>query len=310
MAKQAVAKKIAEGVENATPLPGDMIKTVTGELIDNLRKRAVSAIASRLEQTTERLTEYANSGGEGGLLRALKGDRDGEESSAKGDADSLEDSTGDRTKVTNIVESIDVGVPIDVAWREWTRYEKFPSFMKKVEKVERTSEDKLSWTAKVMWSRRTWESKIVELVPEERIVWRSSGAKGYVDGAVSFHELAPNLTRILVVLEYNPHGFFERVGNIWRAQGRRARLELKHFQRYVMTTTALHPDRREDEDAEEREQSEDQSPDRDEGADRDDADEQAEEEDEDEPAAEADEDETDEEEEAPPPPRRRRRKRA
>ena len=59
--------------------------------------------------------------------------------------------------------------------------------------------------------------------PHERIVWRSKGAKGYVDGAVTFHELTPDLTRILVVLEYHPQGFFEKTGNLWRAQGRRAR---------------------------------------------------------------------------------------
>jgi hypothetical protein len=54
--------------------------------------------------------------------------------------------------------------------------------------------------------------------------------------------LAPNLTRIIVVLEYHPKGLFERTGNLWRAQGRRARLELKHFRRHVMTQTVLHPD--------------------------------------------------------------------
>src|SRR5690606_39141383 len=35
---------------------------------------------------------------------------------------------------------------------------------------------------------------------------------------------------------------FEHVGNLWRAQGRRARLELKHFRRHVMTQTLLHPE--------------------------------------------------------------------
>ena len=79
-------------------------------------------------------------------------------------------------------------------------------------------------------------------MPDDKIVWRSKGAKGHVDGAVTFHELAPNLTRILVVLEYHPQGLFEHTGNIWRAQGRRARLELKHFRRHVMTEAMLHPD--------------------------------------------------------------------
>jgi hypothetical protein len=45
-----------------------------------------------------------------------------------------------------------------------------------------------------------------------------------------------------VVIEYHPQGLFEKTGNIWRAQGRRIRLELKNFQREVMTQTLLHPD--------------------------------------------------------------------
>ena len=53
---------------------------------------------------------------------------------------------------------------------------------------------------------------------------------------VSFHELAPTLTRIVLVVEYYPSGFFEKTGNLWRAQGRRMRLDFKHFQRYVTLT--------------------------------------------------------------------------
>ncbi|GAB2843516.1 SRPBCC family protein [Lentzea nigeriaca] len=149
---------------------------------------------------------------------------------------------GNKLKLTNIVEQIDVGVPIQVAYDQWTMFTDFPSFMKKVENVEQESDEKLVWTAKVWWSRRTWTSTIIEQVPDERIVWRSEGDKGYVDGAVTFHELTPDLTRILLILEYHPHGLFERTGNLWRAQGRRARLELKNFQRHVMTNTILHAD--------------------------------------------------------------------
>ncbi|GAA4983533.1 hypothetical protein GCM10025734_05750 [Kitasatospora paranensis] len=43
----------------------------------------------------------------------------------------------------------------------------------------------------------------------------------------------PTLTRIVLVVEYYPAGFFEKTGNIWRAQGRRLRLDFKNFQRYV-----------------------------------------------------------------------------
>jgi uncharacterized membrane protein len=145
-------------------------------------------------------------------------------------------------KLTNIIETIDVGAPIRLVYDQWTQYEDFPNFMKKVEHVERPEEDKSNWKAQVFWSHRTWEATTLEQVPDDHIVWRSKGAKGYVDGAVSFSELAPNLTRICLVMEYHPQGLFERTGNLWRAQGRRARLEFKHFRRHVMAHAILKPD--------------------------------------------------------------------
>jgi hypothetical protein len=135
-------------------------------------------------------------------------------------------------------------VPISVAYNQWTSFNEVSSVMKKVKNVDEETDEEttISWKAQVFWSHRTWEAKILEQVPDEKIVWKSKGEKGHVDGAVTFHELGPNLTRILVVLEYYPQGFMERTGNIWRAQGRRARLELKHFRRHVMTRTILNPD--------------------------------------------------------------------
>lgn len=147
-----------------------------------------------------------------------------------------------KLKVTNIIEQIDIGAPVSVVYDQWTQFQDFSNFMKKVEDVDQKDDQKLTFKAQVLWSHRTWEATIVDQVPDERIVWKSKGDKGHVDGAVTFHELAPDLTRVLVVLEYYPRGLFERTGNLWRAQGRRVRLELKHFRRQVMTETLLHPD--------------------------------------------------------------------
>ncbi|MEO3826597.1 SRPBCC family protein [Actinomadura sp. B10D3] len=149
---------------------------------------------------------------------------------------------GKKVKVTNIIEHTDIGAPRRLVYDQWTQFQDYPSFMKKVISVDQADDTKLNWKAKIFWSSRTWESTVVEQVPDDHIVWRSKGPKGHVDGTVSFHELAPNLTRVLVVLEYHPQGFFERTGNLWRAQGRRARLELKHFRRYVMTNSITRAD--------------------------------------------------------------------
>ena len=147
-----------------------------------------------------------------------------------------------KLKVTNIVESVDVPVDRSTAYQLWTQFEDFPTFMKKVENVKQKSDAELEWRAQIFWSHRSWTAEIQEQVPDEKIVWRSKGEKGHVNGAVTFHELAPNLTRVLVTLEYHPQGLFEHTGNIWRAQGRRARLELKHYRRHVASHTLLEPE--------------------------------------------------------------------
>ncbi|MEU8215902.1 SRPBCC family protein [Micromonospora taraxaci] len=250
--------------------PGGLGDKVRDQLVGEVRnlagaigERAMSVVTERITGATGRLSDYARQGGGPGLIAAATGaqklaqgdspvkamvhagvaggkekvmsalGRMGGKGGGKG---------GKKQKVTNIVETIEVGVPVRAAYNQWTQFGDFPSFMKKVENVDADSDEKLTWKAQVFWSHRTWESTIVKQVPDKLIHWRSKGEKGSVDGTVSFHEITPDLTRILVVLEYHPQGLFEHTGNLWRAQGRRVRLELKHFVRHVMTDVALDPD--------------------------------------------------------------------
>jgi uncharacterized membrane protein len=249
-------------------LAGELQKFLTA-----VAMRGATSLLGKVEGAAGRLTDYSEKGGSG-LLSALTGNPGGGLLSALtgggGDGgSSLKDrlapgfnalkaftktklqqklgkvrsgGKGKKFKVINIVETLDVGVPLRLAYNQWTQFEDFPSFMKKVENVEQAADEKLNWKAQVFWSHRTWESTILEQIPDKRIVWRSKGPKGSVDGAVTFHELAPELTRIALVLEYHPQGFFEKTGNLWRAQGRRARLEFKHFRRHIMTQAILRPD--------------------------------------------------------------------
>jgi uncharacterized membrane protein len=214
-----------------------------------------------VEGATGRLSDYVEGGAGPGLMAAATGAKGLAEGKGpvrslfgagfKGATEKIKGLFGrgggkgggsQKLKVTNIVESIDVGVPVKMAYNQWTQFTEFPSFMKKVENVDQQEDEKLNWKAQVFWSHREWEADIREQIPDERIVWRSKGAKGHVDGAVTFHELSPNMTRILLVLEYYPQGLFEHTGNMWRAQGRRARLELKHFRRHLMSRAILHPE--------------------------------------------------------------------
>ncbi|MEV7073901.1 SRPBCC family protein [Streptomyces sp. NPDC093990] len=136
-------------------------------------------------------------------------------------------------KPTVIIEYIDVGVDLRTAYDQWTQYQSFSTFAKGVKSANRADDTHTDWQAKIFWSSRSWKATTTEQVPDERIQWTSEGAKGTTKGVVTFHKLADNLTRVLLVIEYYPTGLFEKTGNIWRAQGRRARLDLKHFARFI-----------------------------------------------------------------------------
>jgi uncharacterized membrane protein len=247
--------------------PMARLKSEAGGLLDALAERATSVVRERVQDATSRLTDYAQGDGSPGLIAAITGAKSMAEGKGPvrsmlgagfagarqkvkgifggggGDGGGGGKSQGrQKLKLTNIVETIDVGAPIRLVYDQWTQFGDFPTFMKKVESVDQPEDQKMNWKAQVFWSHRTWEATILDQHPEDKIVWRSKGPKGHVDGAVTFHELASNLTRILVVLEYHPQGMFERTGNLWRAQGRRVRLELKHFRRHVMAHDLLKPD--------------------------------------------------------------------
>ena len=140
---------------------------------------------------------------------------------------------GAGNKPTVIIESVDVGVDRRTAYDQWTQYQDFSTFAKGVKSANRADDTQSDWQLKIFWSNRSWKAKTTEQVPDEKISWTSEGAKGTTKGVVSFHRLDDNLTRVLLVIEYYPKGLFEKTGNIWRAQGRRARLDLKNYVRFI-----------------------------------------------------------------------------
>jgi uncharacterized membrane protein len=138
-------------------------------------------------------------------------------------------------KFTNIIEDINIGMPLREVYDQWTKFTEFPKWSKGAQRVEQKDErPQTNWNAKILFSTRTWNATVIEMVPDDHISWKSEGANGTVHGVVSFHPLGEKLTKVLVTLQYYPQGFVEKTANLWRAQGRRVRLDLKLFRRYVM----------------------------------------------------------------------------
>ncbi|MFC4055153.1 SRPBCC family protein [Actinomadura syzygii] len=262
--KDRASDQAAQTAQNALDVPVQQLKEAGREVVKALMVQTLEKATGRIEGLAHRLNDAADGAGAGTKAAAAGAEAiaqgksplkagvgagmAGVKEKAKqvigaggGDGDG-NGGGGDKTKVTTIIEQFDVGLPKRVAYDQWTRFTDYPSFTKKVESVEQESDEKLNWRAQIFLSHRTWESTITEQIPDERIVWRSKAPHGYVDGTVTFHELAPTLTRILLVAEYHPDGFFEKTANLWRAQGRRLRADFKHIKRHMMTQTLLQQD--------------------------------------------------------------------
>ncbi|MER6852200.1 SRPBCC family protein [Streptomyces flaveolus] len=204
------------GQGNGASSPLGDVKDALGGYLSAAGHSLAGKAGERVGGLTDRLT--ASAGGGGGSGGRGKGRRGAQ---------------GGSIKATHIMETVDIGVPLRTVYDQWTQLQDFSSFTKGVRSVTPSDEVTSDWIVKVGPSSRSWKATVQEQVPDERIVWTSEGAKGSTRGAVSFHELAPRLTRVVVVVEYYPAGFFEKTGNLWRAQGRRLRLDLKHFARHV-----------------------------------------------------------------------------
>ncbi|MFE0681034.1 SRPBCC family protein [Streptomyces sp. NPDC058961] len=231
------------------------LKEELGNYLQTRAEHAVSGLGEKLGNGLARMGEGRSSDGDGssgGLMNALaKGGKvlaDGgspAKAALSAGGGALKDKVtglfskgkgkgGGGSKSVNIVEDIDVGVPVREAYDQWTQFQEFSTFAKGVVSVEKSDDTSSNWRVKVAKSTRSWKANVTEQIPDERIAWTTDGAKGTVKGVVTFHPITDNLTRVLLNLEYFPQGLFEKTGNIWRAQGRRARLDLKLYRKFIM----------------------------------------------------------------------------
>jgi len=130
----------------------------------------------------------------------------------------------------------EVGVPVQEAYNQWTMLEEFPKFMHRVSSVQVDDDDrtKVKWGEKIWLWKRQWEAEITEMIPDERIAWRSvSGTKH--TGHVSFHPLEDNLTLVIVNLDFSPSGMFEKMASGMRFVKRAAKSDVYRYKAFIET---------------------------------------------------------------------------
>jgi uncharacterized membrane protein len=231
VAVEQVAKRVAPKVSNL----GEQAKQKAGEQAKQVAKDAAASklkpeslagggLLSKLTPGSSDDDDGGSSEG-GGVLSKLKpGSSDGG-GDEKGRAAPGHGGSGRRMPVQ---QSVDVAVPIKVAYNRWTMFEDWPEFMHRLESVEQVDDAKLSFRAKVWGITRPFQAEIVEQRPDQRIEWNVTEGLAHT-GVVTFHKLAERLTRIEVSLDIEPHGMLEKMGRGMRFTKRAIRADLHRF---------------------------------------------------------------------------------
>jgi uncharacterized membrane protein len=134
--------------------------------------------------------------------------------------------------MSEILESIDLDVPVRTAYDQWTQFESFPQFMEAVESVRQVDDTTLEWIAQVAGVRKTWRAKITEQTPDQRIAWTSvSGARNA--GVVTFHRIDDGRSRVTLQLDVEPEGAVESAGDALGFVTRQATGDLERFKAFI-----------------------------------------------------------------------------
>jgi hypothetical protein len=104
--------------------------------------------------------------------------------------------------------------------------------MHRVERIEQRDEATLMWHENIWGVRRSWEAEITDQAPCERIAWRSKGGTQTI-GVVTFHRLSDNLTRILMTVDFQPKGLFEKTASGTRISRRAIKSDLMRFKAFI-----------------------------------------------------------------------------
>ena len=134
--------------------------------------------------------------------------------------------------MSTIEQSIELEVPVQTAYNQWTQFEEFPEFMEGVEQVQQMDERRLHWVAEFGGTRHEWDAEITEQQPDERVAWRNTDGKENA-GVVTFHRLDDDRSRVMVQMDFVPEGIKEKLGDALGAPDRRVKGDLERFKELI-----------------------------------------------------------------------------
>jgi uncharacterized membrane protein len=133
---------------------------------------------------------------------------------------------------TQVVQSIDVTVPVSTAYNQWTQFESFPQFMEGVERIEQLTPTRTHWVTRIAGVERQFDAEITEQHPDERVAWRTDHGT-HQAGVVTFHRLDDKRTRVTLQMDHEPEGLAEKVADALGVVQKRVAGDLRHFKEFI-----------------------------------------------------------------------------
>lgn len=134
--------------------------------------------------------------------------------------------------MATIDQSIDVDVPVFVAYNQWTQFETFPQFLQGVEKVEQIDETTLHFLINTAGVRREYTARVLDQVPDSFIRWESTeGSRS--SGLVRFEAMGDHRTRVSVRIDWEPRSFVETAGAVLGADSLQVGAGLRQFKDFL-----------------------------------------------------------------------------
>ena len=198
-----------------------------------LATKAVSKVGDRIGSSVKSVAgdKIDEAGGAGGLAKQAIGGL------MPGGGDDDDSGSGGMPGVGKgrrmpIQQSVDVAVPLEMAYNQWTQFEDWPEFMHRVTRVSMEDPETVSFATKIWGKTKEFKADIITQRPDDRVKWRVTEGLTH-SGVVSFHELAPRLTRIELDLDVEPGSLIEKAARGMRHIKRAVRADLHRYKAFV-----------------------------------------------------------------------------
>jgi uncharacterized membrane protein len=133
-----------------------------------------------------------------------------------------------------IQDSIDVQVPVQQAYNQWTQFEEFPKFMDGIQSVQQLDETHVQWVAEIRGESRQWTTEITDQQPDEKVAWKTIDGEVKNDGVVTFERVGENQTRVNVEMDVQSDSPTENLaGNLLGIVKDQVHGDLERFKRLI-----------------------------------------------------------------------------